>query len=121
MATAPEASAARNRVEARRANAILQLDMIEIDTEIHQRVDTAFSCLTFMLVGIPLGLMAKRGNMLVGFALSFLVVLFVYYPLVLAGQVLVFDKYFAIAPSIWAANAVMFVLGAVMLAMAFRR
>ena len=111
----------RSRIAARHDSAAAQLDMIEITTDTHQRVAMAFSCLTFMLVGIPLGLMVKRGNILVGFAVSFLVVLLIYYPLVLGGQVLIFDKYFPVSPSVWAANAVLALLGMALLACVFRR
>ena len=111
----------RDHIAEQHASAVAQLDMIEIDTEIHERIATAFSCLTFALLGIPLGLMTRRGNIMIGFAVSFLVVLLLYYPLVLGGQVLIFDKYLPIPPLVWAANAVLAVLGIALLARVFRQ
>jgi len=116
-----EVSQQRKEVDARRQGALMQLEMIEIDAEIHQRLSTAFSCLTFVLVGIPLGIMAKRGNILVGFAISSMVVLLIYYPLVLGGQVLIFDKYLPITPSTWAANGVLAAFGIALLTRTFRQ
>ena len=100
--------------------ALAQLGLREIATEAHQRVGMAFSCLTFMLVGVPLGLITKRGNILIGLAVSFFVVLLVYYPLVLGGQVLIADKYWPIPPLIWTPNVVLAVIGIVLLHRLFR-
>ncbi len=110
-----------SQMAARLKDAKAQLDMVEINTEIQQRAATAFSCLTFVLIGVPLGLLVKRGNILVGFAVSFMVVLLIYYPLSLGGQVLIFDKYYPVGPSVWAGNAVLAAIGVCLLAKVFRR
>lgn len=111
----------RSLVDHRYNMAVAQLGLRQISAEAHERVAMAFSCLTFMLVGVPLGLIAKRGNILIAFAVSFFVVLLVYYPLVLGGRVLIEDKYWAIPPLIWAPNAVLALLGTVLLWRLFRR
>ena len=101
--------------------AIAQLGLREIATEAHQRVAMAVSCLTFMLVGVPLGLVTKRGNILIGLAVSFFVVLLIYYPLVLGGQVLIANKYWPIPPLVWAPNVVLTLIGVCLLHRLFRR
>jgi len=98
-----------------------QLSLRDIANEAHTRVAMAFSCLTFMLVGVPLGLIVKRGNFLVGFGVGFFVILLVYYPLILGGQVLIEDKYWPIPPLVWTPNAVLALFGFVLLARLFRK
>ncbi len=113
-------SAKRDQVAKRLHAARAQLDMIEIKKEIHQRAAVAFSCLVFVLIGVPLGLLVRRGNVLVGFAVSFMVVLLVYYPLLLGGRVLIFDKHFPVAPCVWTPDVVVAVIGLALLWRVFR-
>ena len=111
----------RHDVERIHKAADAQLSLRDVANEAHTRIAMAFSCLTFMLVGVPLGLIVKRGNFLIGFGVGFFVILLVYYPLVLGGQVLIEDKYWPIPPLVWAPNAVLALFGIGLLGRLFRR
>lgn len=81
---------------------------------IHKRLSLSFSCLTFILIGIPLGIMTRSSSMLVSLGISFVVVLFFYYPLVATGLILADSYMFPIIPSLWGANGFTVVLGLVL-------
>jgi lipopolysaccharide export LptBFGC system permease protein LptF len=99
----------------------------KIDTQrdiviaIHRRLSPAFSCLTFVLVGIPIGIITRRGNILIGFFVSFLVVLLIYYPLEAAGKVLAADVQTPVIPTVWGPNLVITAIAAVLLVRVFRK
>jgi hypothetical protein len=63
------------------------------------------------MIGIPLGIMTRSSNMLISLGISFVLILFVYYPLVATGLVLADSMNFPIIPSVWAANVVNIILG----------
>ena len=75
-------------------------------TEPHRRWATGFSCLFFVWVGAPLAIQMRNSDLLASFALCFLPILIVYYPLLVFGV----DgaKHGTIPPwSIWAGNVLL--------------
>ena len=58
-----------------------------LTTEIHNKIAMALSCLTFLLVGIPLGITIKRSDKSMSFGLG-LVVLTAYWTLLIGGKAL---------------------------------
>jgi len=58
----------------------------ELRTRIRLRWASAFDVLSLALLGVPLGIMTRRGRKLVGFGVSVLVVIVLYFPLVVAGE-----------------------------------
>lgn len=74
------------------------------DISAHKRLSQAFSCLTFIIIGIPLGIRLRSGNLMIAFGASFMVILFIYYPLVVAGIVLAEDSQLPAIPVLWGAN-----------------
>jgi lipopolysaccharide export LptBFGC system permease protein LptF len=83
----------------------------ELSVNIHKRLSPSLASLTFILIGIPLGIMTRSSNMLISLGISFILILFVYYPLVATGLVLADSMNFPIIPSVWAANVVNIILG----------
>ena len=81
------------------------------DISIHKRLSQALSCITFVLIGIPLGIKLRSGHLMIGFGASFLVILFLYYPLVVTGIVLAENSVMPVVPAIWGANIILFVGG----------
>ncbi len=81
------------------------------DISIHKRLSQALSCLTFIIIGIPLGIKLRSGNLMVGFGASFIVILFLYYPLVVTGIVLAENAFIPVIPAIWGANIILFIGG----------
>lgn len=81
------------------------------DISIHKRLSQALSCIPFVIIGIPLGIMLRSGNLMIGFGASFMVLLFLYYPLVVTGMVLAKDTFVPVIPALWGANIILFTGG----------
>ena len=58
-----------------------------LSTEIHNKIAMALSCLTFLLIGIPLGVTTRRSDRSMSFGLG-LVVLTAYWTLLIGGKAL---------------------------------
>lgn len=81
------------------------------DISIHKRLSQALSCIPFVIIGISLGIMLRSGHLMVGFGASFMVILFIYYPLVVTGMVLAKDTFIPVVPALWGANSILFIGG----------
>ncbi len=86
----------------------------ELSIHIHKRLSPSFASLSFILIGIPLGFMTRSSNMLVSVGISFILILFIYYPLVATGLVVAESMGFPIIPSVWAANVVNLIMSALL-------
>jgi lipopolysaccharide export LptBFGC system permease protein LptF len=86
----------------------------ELSIHIHKRLAPSLASLSFILIGIPLGIMTRSSNMLVSLGISFVLILFIYYPLVATGLVVAESMSFPIIPSIWGANVVNLILSALL-------
>lgn len=78
--------------------------------EIHKKISYSFSSLIFILIGVPLALMARRGEKAIGFGLS-LCVMVLYYLLLLGGEALAIKGLLFPAVGIWLPNMLFGVLG----------
>ncbi len=85
----------------------------------HKRLSQALSCMTFIIVGIPLGIKLRSGHLMVGFGASFMVILLFYYPLVVTGFVLAEDTSTPVIPALWGANIIIFLCGIFLLRRVF--
>lgn len=93
----------------------------ELSINIHKRLSPSLSSLTFILIGIPLGIMTRSNNMLISLGISFILILFVYYPLVATGLILAESMNFPIIPSVWGANVVNLILSVVLFRKIFNK
>ena len=84
---------------------------INAQSEFHFRNAGAATCFIFMLVGIPLGILARRGSFTVALAISFCAVLFIHYPLMMVGATLADDGYLAPWIGEWMANGALGCIG----------
>ncbi len=88
-----------------------------LNVEFHKKFSIPFACLAFAFVGIPLGLMTKKGGKITGISFS-LALIFIYYILLNVGQYRGYkgemDHFFAV----WMANFVLIGIG--VLLMGFR-
>jgi LPS export ABC transporter permease LptF/LPS export ABC transporter permease LptG len=82
--------------------------------EFHRRLALPTSCLVLALVGIPLGLSAKKGGKSTGFVLAILLV-FAYYSASLVGVSLARQGRLSPGFGVWLANIVFFIGGAFLL------
>ena len=79
---------------------------LQLDAEVQMRPALAMGCLCFVLVGCPVGIWASRADYLSTFVICFLPTVFLYYPLLLCGSNLGKDGKMAMAPAVWAADAI---------------
>ncbi len=86
----------------------------ELSINIHKRLSPSLASLSFILIGIPLGIMTRSNNMLVSLGISFILILFIYYPLVATGLVVADSMNFPIIPSLWTANVVNLIMSAIL-------
>ena len=89
-------------------------------TEIHQRAAHSMAPLALMLVGVPLGVLTRRGRKLVGFGVSVGVIIG-YYLLVVAGELLGDQETLPAWAAAWLANLTVAVVGLALLQRAHRR
>ena len=89
-------------------------------TEFNRRLALPAACLVLALLGIPLGLSAKRGGKATGFVLT-IVLVFIYYFLSLGGVSLGRLDKISPALGVWLGNIVFFLAGAALLWRSFAR
>ena len=82
--------------------------------ELHKRASLPFACLSFTLLGIPLGLMAKRRSKSISFGIS-VTVIFGYYLLMVFGETLGIRGVGPLLLTMWAPNIIFSTLGIMLL------
>lgn len=82
--------------------------------EINKKISYSFSSLIFILIGIPLALMARRGERAIGFGLSLGVIVF-YYLILLGGEALSIKGALNPALGVWLPNIVLGSLGLILI------
>ncbi|HJS09485.1 MAG TPA: LptF/LptG family permease [Pirellulales bacterium] len=94
----------------RKALADARTRLYKLQTEPYRRWASGFSCLCFVLVGVPLAILMKRSDVMSTFAICFIPILLIYYPLLAFG--LDRAKAGALPPySVWAANLLLVGIG----------
>ena len=87
--------------------------------EIHKKFALPAACLVFGLIGLPLGIVTRRGGRAAGFAVSVAIVL-VYYVLLAAGEGKAIDGSVSPAVAMWFPNLLLLAVGLWSLARARR-
>lgn len=82
--------------------------------EVHKKYSIPFACLFFALVGVPLGVLAKRGGFGVGAGLSLFFFL-LYWAFLIGGEKLADRGMVGPGLAMWMGNIVLIILGSVML------
>ena len=82
--------------------------------EFHRRFALPTACLVLALVGIPLGLSAKKGGKSTGFVLTIALV-FLYYLISLFGMSMARQGRLPIGPAVWSGNILFFIAGLILL------
>jgi lipopolysaccharide export LptBFGC system permease protein LptF len=91
------------------------------EAEFHTRNTSAASCLVFTLIGIPLGILARRGNVIYAFAFSFGLMILIYHPLLMVVQLLTRDRFVPMTAAFWTPPALVGGLGIWLLFFKVRR
>ncbi len=110
-ADATAAAATRRRCAAVEGKLDAFEQWIDAQSEFHWRNAGSATCFIFMLIGIPLGILARRGSFIVALTISFCIVLFIHYPLIMIGETLATDGYMAPWIAEWMANGAIGCIG----------
>lgn len=78
--------------------------------EIYKKYSIPFACIVFVLIGVPLGIMAKRGNMAIGGGISLLFFV-IYWIFLIGGEELADRDMLSPFLSMWVANIVVGAFG----------
>ncbi len=98
------------RYRAGRSGAESRLALVEI----HKKIALPAACLVFGLIGLPLGVVNRRGSRAGGFAFSVGIVLF-YYVLLAGGEAKAIDGTLSPATAMWLPNILLLAMGLVSL------
>ncbi|MEE9464996.1 MAG: LptF/LptG family permease [Candidatus Neomarinimicrobiota bacterium] len=86
------------------------------EVEIYKKYAIPFACIVFILVGAPVGIMARRGGFAVAISLS-LGFFVIYWALLIAGEELADRGLVSPFMAMWAANILLTILGLFMLSL----
>ncbi len=98
-----------------------QEDLREIRIRQQRRLTLAFAALMFTVLGIPLGLFSHKRSTLLAFGVGFLVMLIIFYPFMVLGQIIAETGMIHVVPAMWMGNGITFLLGIIMTGILFRR
>jgi lipopolysaccharide export system permease protein len=85
-------------------------DISRYEVEIQKKFSVAFSCVVFVLIGAPIGVITRRGGIGTGLGIS-LVFFVVYYIFLIGGEELADRRFVSPAVAMWAANAIVGFVG----------
>lgn len=77
--------------------------------EIHKKFSLPVACILFVLLGAPLGVLARKGGFVVGISLSFGFFL-IYYLLLIGGEEMADRNIVSAAVGMWSANVALFLI-----------
>lgn len=89
------------------------VDPAPLVANLHERLSLAFSCLIFMIIGIPLALITRRREKSINFAIAFLIV-GVYYLLLLGAEALSLQGGVRPEIAMWVPNLVFSLIGIIL-------
>ncbi len=107
-----ELGALREKIK-QKAFAAWRLDKAK--TEMHKRISLSFACMALVLVGLPLGILTRRGNFTAAFGVSIAIVFVLYYPMLVMGEVLGNMGLVSPATAMWTPNAAAACIGTCLL------
>ena len=88
-----------------------QESLRDVRMKIHQRAALSLAVFVFAMLGIPLGIMTRGRSPMVAFGIGFAIVLVLFYPLLVFGQMAAQTGLLPVVPAIWSGNAIMFTIG----------
>lgn len=87
------------------------IDPTPLVTEINEKISLAFSCLVFIILGIPLAVITRRREKSINFGMAF-VIAGVYYLLLIGFEALSLQGYLAPQVAMWMPNILLGLIGA---------
>ena len=98
-----------------------QDELRELKIRYHQRLALAMAVFAFATVGVPLGIMMRRRSSMAAFGIGFGIMLLLFYPLLIVGQIAAEAGLLSVEPAMWSGNGVTFLVGLVLTAVVLRR
>ena len=89
------------------------ISLNEFYIEYYKKFSIPFACLAFAAIGIPLGLITRRGDKSIGFGLSLLLI-FLYYILLIAGETMSGKSGLSPFLAMWLPNFILLAVGALL-------
>ena len=96
-------------------------ERLEAQAEALHRGALGVACFVVVFVGVPLGIRTRSGHLLSAFAWACVPVYLIYFPLLIAGKSLAEAGALTPALLLWLPNALLLVVGAVLMMVEFRR
>ncbi len=86
------------------------IEALHLVSEMHKRYAQPFSCLAFIIIGLPLGIRSRRREKSIGYGVGLLIII-LYYTIFVASESMILNK--KISPLIghWIPTVTIFVLG----------
>lgn len=78
--------------------------------EIHKKFSLPFACILFVMIGTPMGVLARKGGFVVGISMSFGFFL-IYYVMLIGGEEMADRNYVAPWMGMWAPNLLLLIIG----------
>jgi lipopolysaccharide export LptBFGC system permease protein LptF len=104
-----ELESRRENFQRRYRNAYTQQRIQRVSIQIHKSLALGASCVAFALIGIPFGILAHRGNIVIALGLSFAVVLLVFFPILIASELFAQNGYSPLW--LWSSNVLLAFIG----------
>lgn len=89
------------------------IDPSPLITQINEKLSLAFSCLVFVLIGLPLAILTRRREKSINLGLA-IIVITVYYPLLIGSEALGIQGYLGPQIAMWIPNILFGTLGAIL-------
>jgi lipopolysaccharide export LptBFGC system permease protein LptF len=89
------------------------IDPMPLLTEINEKISLAFSCLAFIILGIPLAIITRRREKTINFGIVFLIV-GLYYLLLMGSEALSLRGYVNPSIAMWIPNIILGFIGTIL-------
>ncbi len=109
-----------SELQQKRRIANIRDDIREIEVRTQRRLTLAFATFMFTVLGVPLGLFSKRHSTLMAFGIGFFVMIAVFYPFMVWGQIMAETGIMHVVPAMWMGNTITFLIGAILTGILFR-
>jgi lipopolysaccharide export system permease protein len=91
-----------------------QSELLIFEIQWHKILASSFACIAMFLIGAPLGAIIKKGGLGVPFLVSIFFFI-VYYVITMQGEKLAKQATVSVAAGVWAADAILFIIGLIFL------
>jgi len=99
----------------------VQDDLRSMSIRIHKYLAQSAAVFAFAMIGIPLGIMSRRRSIMVAIGISFAIVLALFYPCLIVGQVLAEVGVLPVGIAMWGGTALTFLIGVLLHCSVLRR